>query len=45
MLTDSWDHMTEHERNMIWQDILVRNCFYFVQYEVILYFVQYEVCL
>ena len=30
ILTDSWDNVTEHERNMIWKDILVCNCFYFV---------------
>jgi len=40
ILIESWDHVTEHERNMIWQDILVCNCFYFVQSEVLLYFVQ-----
>jgi len=39
ILTKSWDHVTEHERNMIWQDILVYNCFYFVQSKVLLYFV------
>ena len=26
ILTPSWDHVTEHERNIIWEDILVRNC-------------------
>ena len=45
ILTDSKDHVTEHERNMIWQYILVCSCFYFVQYEILLYFVQYEACL
>ena len=39
ILTESWDHVTDHEKNMIWQDILVCNCFYFVQSKVILYFV------
>ena len=39
ILTGSWDHVTEHEKNMIWQDILVCNCFYFVQSKVLLYFV------
>jgi len=34
ILTDYWDHLTEHERNMIWQDILVYNCFYFIQSDV-----------
>ena len=42
ILTESWDRVTEHKRNMIWQDILVCNCFYFVQYKVLLYFVQSE---
>ena len=39
ILTESWDHVTDHEKNMIWQDILVCNCFYFVQSKVLLYFV------
>ena len=45
ILTESSDHVTEHERNMIWQDILVCSCFYFVQSKVLLYFVQFETCL
>jgi len=45
ILIDSCDHVTEHERNMIWQDILVCNFFYFVQSEVLLYYVQSELCL
>jgi len=45
ILTYSWDYVTEHKKNMIWQDILVCNCFYFVQYEVYLYFVQSKVYL
>jgi len=43
ILIDSWDNFIEHERNMIWQDILVCNCFYFVQSKVCFYFVQSEV--
>ena len=39
ILTESWDHVIDHEKNMIWQDILVCNCFYFVQSKVLLYFV------
>ena len=39
ILTQSWDHVTDHEKNMIWQDILVCNCFYFAQSKVLLYFV------
>jgi len=31
ILTEFWDHVTDLEKNMIWQDILVCNCFYFVQ--------------
>jgi len=38
--------VTDHEKNMIWQDILVCNCFYFVQSKVLLYiFLVYELIL
>ena len=39
ILTESWDHVTDYEKNMTWQDILVCNCFYFVHSKVLLYFV------
>jgi len=45
ILTDSWDNVTEHKRNMIWKNIMVCNCFYFVRYELCLYFVQSEISL
>jgi len=31
ILTQSWDHVTDIEKNMIWQKILVCNSFYFAQ--------------
>ena len=31
--------MIDHEKKMIWQDILVCNCFYIVQSKALLYFV------
>jgi len=29
ILTPTWDHVTKHERNIIWEDILVSNCVHF----------------
>jgi len=40
ILTSSWDNIIEHDRNMIWQVILVCNSIYFVQSKV--FYICYE---